>query len=273
MSKKKQSPTDRQRTITTRFGYGLFVAAVTSLTISTIIPWTGLLLQPGIRKLNVVITLLVFVISALLPPVMAYILGDKSTRYSGATRHHFNGVLFSLASFWLSILFGMISSETIQPLRKAFGDIPAMILNAWPLVAIILIMGLVAVYYAHHQHRQDTVLDSKPYQIMLFGSMIATLLYMLASQLFTIATYSVASLLYIILPIAFVAMSYVALRRGQPLRLPYAVIATSIGLCATALAGQFIALWSFDMLASCTIGLWVWASYLLLMRRVSPITR
>ena len=88
----------QKNSITVRFGYALFALMVLSVVTSTIIPLSQALSYPTARHLNIWLMLLSFSAAAVLPLLVSYLIGDKVTHNKNKLLHHYNGVLFGLAS-------------------------------------------------------------------------------------------------------------------------------------------------------------------------------
>jgi len=266
MTKQKKVSVNSQRKITVVFGYGLFVAALVAVTVSTIIPWSLMLLNPSAKHLNVVTILATFVAAAIIPFLVAYIVGDKITRTTNKVTHHYNGVLFAVMAYWLSLLFSSIGSLSIAPIRETSPEFwVSSVINLWPILATIIVISVIAVsYHMRTQKAGESVLEYRPYQFVLTASLIAPLLLTLPQ----IADgYLLASFLNIIVPAIFIGISYMTLRKVQQIkriRLTYAIVAVSFGIIAMQFAGQMTGNMPYGALVSvmAAVGAIVWASFL-----------
>jgi hypothetical protein len=275
----KKHPTQTNRTfkkVTVVFGYGLFVLAILNLIISTVIPWTGLLLSPyPVQKTNVAVQLVSFIFAVVLPPLVGYILGQKMTHRHDRLTHHFNGVLFGIVAYWVSVFTGFVAVDTIQPIRNTFSEPWATVITSWPIVATLVVMSGLAFYYAHNMKQKDSVLHDRVYQFALFAGVVSIPVYEI---LFLVRYYDVGSLIYDVVVLAAILgciiISRYAIHRFQPTQknpLSLSVIAVSVGLITMQLAGEIIALitpWYLtNQIGSAIAGIIAWLLYLLLVVR------
>lgn len=248
VKKHKHNDTLQKTTIT--FGYGLFIAFVLSVTLSTVIPFSVIAFDSRARHINVIAIMLSLTLSAVLPLILAYIIGDKSTRTKNETSHHFNGVLLGFAAYWLSVFIGLINSDLIVDIRHAVSGPLASVVVCWPVVLTFLIVLWVALNYT--LRRRGTLLEHGPYQALLIAGMIA------------VSAYSLSPI-YIIVPVVVVGVAYILLSQITPrmTRLTVAVLAYTIGMIAVTLTWQIVTGSLFmTMLSSYIVGLLVWAAYL-----------
>lgn len=270
--KSKQTNINSQRNVTVLFGYSLFVLTVAALLLS-MIPWGAVMFfNPVVKHFNVALTLVSFIAAVVLPPFVSYILGDRSTHSKNKVLHHFNGVLFGIATYWLSLLAGSLSSLTVSLVRDTFAEPWATVINGWPIVAIILIMAIVGTTYAHRQKDNGSVLQHLPYQFVLIAGAISTFVYASTNQYYIQSIAWLVSTLYIVLPALMIVISYKALAKAQPSRssrLAFAIVAVSIGFIAMTTSAQFIWYLSRYEFIPMIIGVIVWAIYLRLISRTS----
>ncbi len=271
MQKKKQSP-DPQRNVTIVFGYALFIITLLVIIVSTVIPFSALLFSPTVRHANVIIALISLVAGAAAPLLIAYIIGDRATHVKNKASHHYNGVLFGITAYWLSLLFGFIGSESLASIRDTFAEPLATIVGSWPILATILVMTFVAVTYTHTQKHKNSVLQHLPYQLVLSSAVIATIVYAVAHIDYTASIFVLDSVL-IAIPAILVVLSYKLLpigKRSSSERLTSAVIAMSVGIITTTLSAQLISyltpLYIASMLPSQIIGIVIWTIYVWLIR-------
>ncbi len=274
MAKKKQAPKTNQafKKVTILFGYGLFVLVVIDLIITIVIPWATLLVQPYVlSKLNISIQLVSFVFAVILPPLIGYILGQKVTHRHDRLTHHFNGVLFGIVAYWVSIFMSLVAADTMLPIRRAFDEPLATIVAAWPILATLIIMSIIAFYYAHNHKQKDSVLQDRVYQTALLVGVLSIPVY---EFFFLINAYDSLSLVLTLIQVAvtlgLVVLSRYVIHRFQPTQknpLSLSVIAVSIGLITMQLSGAIIALanpwYVFILVTSGVLGIVAWLLYLL----------
>jgi len=277
VQKKKPAKTNQTfKKVTVVFGYALFILVLINLIVGTIIPWTGLLFTPyPIQKTNVVVQLLSFIFAIILPPVVGYILGQKMTHRHDRLTHHFNGVLFGIVAFWVSNFVSFAAVDTLGPIRSTFDEPWATVVNSWPIVATLLIMSVLAFYYAHNIKQKDSVLHDRVYQVALFASVVSIPIYL---ALFLTQYNDAGSLIYdgVFLAIVFglIGISRAVIHRFQPTlknQLSLSVVAVSIGLIVNQLTGGLIATvypWYLTVLiGSAVLGGIAWLLYLILIVR------
>lgn len=274
MATQRQTSENSQRKITIIFGYSLFVAALVTVIVSTVIPWSMILFNPVAKQLNIIATLLSFVAAAIVPFLVAYIIGDKTTRTKNKVAHHYNGVLFGVVAYWLSLFFIFLGSSTVAPIRQAIPEVwMATVVNSWPILANILVITIIAVsYHARTQKAGESVLQYRPYQVLLLSSVVATLA---LTQQYSADGYQLIGLLYVAISAIIIGISYVVLRKAHPFklaRLSSAIVAFSFGIITMGFAGQLASYVGYNTLTTLSvtcIGLATWALYLWLVVRLA----
>jgi|GEM_PF-3524643 len=235
--------------ITTFFGYGLFLLTVISITLTTIVPMITLLVRPDVMHANVLVFLIVIVVSGLLPSLASYLLGDKATHGKNKLVHHYNGVLFAVAAYWVYLFISFID---ISLRFHEIGNLPVtvmMLIGNWPVLGTLIAMIVLAVMYARSRKRQETLLHYRPFQLFTLVSAAAFLVYIswMTVQSTLLTTNEDAGLLLglslgsLVPPLLLTALSY----RILSLRLPdtrlatltLSVVAMTIGGAASALIG------------------------------------
>ncbi|MDQ5982326.1 MAG: hypothetical protein QG549_323 [Patescibacteria group bacterium] len=161
---KKHKHINKIKRTTILFGYVLFGLSLVSLTLYTVIPFGSLLFTPAVQHFNIAIILGSLVAGALLPTLLAYILGDKSTRTKSKLDHHFNGVLFAITAYWLSNLFVIVNSDFVRDIQNNFPLPIATIINAWPIFAVVLILAVTAIILSKNNNKRITLLELRPYR-------------------------------------------------------------------------------------------------------------
>ena len=266
MATPKQTNENSQRKITIIFGYSLFVVALAAVIVSIIIPWSTILLNPTSKHLSVIVILLSFVSASIVPFIVSFIIGDKTTRTRNRVTHHYNGVLFSVLAYWLSIFFSSIGA--LSPIIRTIPGVwMVAAVNAWPILATIFVITVLALrYHGRTQKTGESVLQYKPYQLLLIASVAATLA---LTQQYLAEGYQVAGgILNIAIPTIFLAIAYLVLSKVHSIkltRLSSAIIAFSFGFTTMTFAGQFGAIIGYSALTTLSvtiIGLAVWVLYL-----------
>lgn len=257
----------RYKRVTIFFGYGLFVFLLLAVTISTVVPFGSLFFNSLTRHLNVALVMISLIAGSILPPVISYVIGDKTTRSKASIDHHFNGVLFGVASYWLSLFLSFIGADTISGIRSSFPEPLATIIAGWPIIATLTIMIVIAIGFMKTTKRGVLVVDYQLYRVGLYAGFIVTFAYILWNQRYIANASWITSVLYVVVPALLIGVSYLSLsNRGfnAASRLARAMIAASFGFIASSIAGQIIP--NITILPSVAIGLLVLALYLALIR-------
>lgn len=262
---------DRIKRVTTIFGYTLFCVSLVSLTLYTVVPFGSLFFNPAVQHFNIALILGSLIAGAVLPTLIAYILGDKSTRTKSKIDHHFNGVLFAIASYWLSNLFVIVNSDFIRNIQNNFPLPIATIINAWPIFAVVLILAIVAIIFAKNNNK-ITLLEFRPYRYILLCSIIAQFGYGIVYSLFHDPNYFMPIALYCLIPmlifsVLFIAVSHIDI--PKQLRITTTAVAFSIGFISMTIGSQFLhsSAYFSDFLWSLTIGIFAMVIYVILIHK------
>lgn len=230
-------------------------------------------MNPDAKHLNVIIILLSFISAAIVPFIVSYIIGDKTTRTRNRVTHHYNGILFGVVAYWLSIFFSSIGA--LAPIMRTIPGIwMVAAVNAWPILATIFVITIIAInYHARPQKTGQSVLRYKPYQILLISSVIATLI--LTQQYSAEGYQAIGVLLNIVVPTVFIAISYLMFKKAytsRPARLSSAIVAFSFGFTAMSFSAQIGSVAGYTVLTTLMatiIGLATWIIYLRLIVKIS----
>lgn len=260
---KKQA--ESYKSITIFFAYGLFAFLLLATTISTALPFGSLLFDPHVRQLNAAVIMTSLIAGSILPPVISYVIGDKTTRSKASVDHHFNGVLFGVTSYWLSLFFSFIGANTISGIRSSFPEPLATIIAGWPIIVTLVIMVLVAIGFTKTTKKVALAVDYRPFRITLFLGFIATFVYILWNQQYVANSPWIISVLYVSVPVLLIGAAYLLLSNvgfSRTSRLARAVATVSLGFIASSIAGRLIP--GVTMGVSIGIGLLCLALYLAL---------
>lgn len=243
MVKKKKLELTHQKVIVW-LGYMLFGVIIIGTILSTVIPWSQLLLQPYVRHWNVSILLLTLVAGAILPVLIAYFIGDKTTRGKNKLMHHYNGVLFGVLAFWLSLLFSFIGSNILNTLRMSnLPDSLVSVISMWPILATVIILVVIAITHTR-SHKNGSVLTYTPYQALLLVCVAVSSALPLIIYLAMTRDNYFQNLLSVIVPVVFILISYLILRkRNKETRINHLMLATlivSMGLITVNVVNQVL---------------------------------
>lgn len=238
---KKTTPAYDKTTII--FGYALFALTIVSFLISTAIPFSFSFQYPGARHFNIAVMVVSFAIATFLPILAAYFIGDRATHAKNKTLHHYNGILFGVAAHWSTVLFSWIGFSSILGLGDNAFPASLVVSNVVPVVLTILLMAALAIAYTHKQKNNTSVLQYKPYQMILISSVVFATVYPYFSGFFDAGLLAIITT--ISLPIIATAIAYKVLAKFQSTRLARlsdAIIAMSMGWIAIWLANSLISL-------------------------------
>lgn len=260
--------------LTTIFGYALFAVTVLSYLLTYAIPMSSALQYPGVRHFNVIAMVVVIGISAILPALVSYLIGDRATHTKNKALHHYNGVLFGIAAYWAAALFSWVSFSAM--LSVGHSPYPTgMVVNfVIPVILAVLIMIAVAISYAKKQKSNASVLQYRPFQIVLIASVVIGFIFPYISNYINDTILGVIGTLSI--PLVATAVAYIVLAKYQTTRLARlsdAIIAMSMGWVTVWLASSLIAAAIFEPsehsfqiaeIMAYAAGLVVFAAYLFL---------
>ena len=275
MIKPSKKTLDKQNNVTIFFGYSLFIATVVTVIIGTIIPLGSALFHPTARHFNIVVLLFTFTAAAVLPALVSYVLGDRATHTKNKLLHHYNGVLFGIAAYWVALLVTFIGiSQYILLSGLPAPILGTVIVNGLPIIITIAVMAYVAISYAHKRNNKASILHHRPYQVVLIGSTLGFLGYVIAGQNYGVVEILWLSISSTLIPIILTVVSYRVLAKyhtSRVARFADAVIAMSIASIVSSLANTFVAYLTLPFMAtigiSYAIAIAIWALYLYLRSR------
>lgn len=272
-SKNKQK-INKNNNITVVFGYSLFALIVLGTILWTIIPFSNALFYPTSRHFNIIALMISFVAAAILPALASYVLGDRATHNKNKALHHYNGVLFGIAAFWVATALSFVVWAPLARINELPVPFPSVLASAVPIMLAIIVMTFVAITYAKKKKNTLSVLEHYPYQIVLIVSILALNLSVAMSGNFDSSVNFWQIMTPYVYLIALVFISYRVLAKyhtSRSARLTDALIAMSISYVTMTSIGSYIAFlnlhWSVTLLWSYIIALVVWAAYLYLRSR------
>jgi hypothetical protein len=235
---------DKQQRITILFGYTLFGLTALSFLLHTLIPFSLSFQYPNAKHFNIIIMIVVFGMAALLPALISYFIGDSATRSKSKTVHHYNGVLFGITAYWLAILLSWVGFNLVSFVSSQPYPLPLVVNNIIPIAITMLSMTALAIGYSKKQTKNSTVINYRPFQMVLLGSVVLGFLYPnFSGDLETTFMGIVSGYLLPALIIVVTAVAYMVLSKHHTTRLARlsdALIAMSMGWIATWLANAFI---------------------------------
>ena len=228
--------------ITTIFGYSLFALTVLSFLVSTAIPFGFALFTPTARHFNIAVMIVVFAVAVILPALASYFIGDRVTHAKNKALHHYNGILFGIAAYWVAQLFSWVGFSSLLHITEDSFPLNLAVTNSMPVIITIIVMALIAVSYIKKQTGRASVLQYRPYQVTLIAAIIGSFIAPYFSGSFDM-NYLAASIATLVVPVILVAIAYKALDRLQPARLARlsdAIVALSFGWITIWIAATFI---------------------------------
>lgn len=270
---KKQKQIDNVEKVTVLFGYGLFALFLVALIQTTVYPWVTTLFYPAAKHLYILIFAASMIAGGVLPTLLSYFIGDRVTHSKNKLVHHFDGVLFGIAAFWIALFIGYFSTDVITWLRSIFPDTFVLIVNsAWQIAIPALIMAVTAYAYTHQRKRKSSILEFRPYQMVLFGSITLFGISVLVGAFDSSALF-INVILTIGMPLFLTALSYVALLKlplPQSSRLTLSVLSMSFAFIAsyiTSMSLSYVMAYNDFLLFSFITSPVVMVAYLLFIRR------
>lgn len=256
--------------ITIIFGYSLFALTVISFLLSTVIPFSHALTYPTARHFNIIVMVIAFAIAAIIPALISYLIGDRATHNKNKSLHHYNGVLFGIAAYWVAQVLSWVGFNSVLGASELNFLIPLAINNVLPVILAVIIMAIVAVTYTKKKNTAS-VLHHRPYQIVLIASIVGHLIY---PVLISSATYTLSAITFLAAPVIVIAIAYKILAKYHSTRLAQlsdAIIAMSMGWIVMWVSDPLFALlqtpYPFTPIPSYVAGTVVFASYLYLRTR------
>ena len=242
MIKKKHKNSSHQQYVTWT-GYGLFALIFAGLAITTIIPFAGLLANPRVLHMNVLITLLSFTVGVLLPFIVAYVIGDKAARSKNKRLHHYDGVMFGLLAYWLALLFGQIGyyASVVLPLDMSW-QLGLVFSQFWPVLATAAVSLFIAVHYHRKRATKNGVLDCTLFSrvFLVAAALVSVLLPLLVAL--TSSQISAMSFVSPVAALVLFALSYIALKSVPRSRVNLAAIGSTIFVIASFAVAQVLPL-------------------------------
>lgn len=262
---KNKKLSNNQMSLTVLFGYSLFILTAIGTIGAVAITLTRVLGNPAVQRERIIILFISMALATILPPLISYIVGNRATRSMSRLEHHYNGVLFGIASVWLALILSTSGlSAAIQ---------------FWPAIVTTLLMLAVGIGYAKSPKQQVTLLHYKPYQASLLLG-IAGMIVLNGWYLASYVTAHLGSLNFgswemitgttVPVQLVILAISYrlsILKKSAWHARLTNASISASIGIIATIVVGQLMIMFTTIntttlVLLMNAVGICVWIVYM-----------
>jgi len=271
-SKSKQKLNNNNATVI--FGYSLFALIVLGSLLWTVIPLSNALFYPTSRHFNIIALMISFVAAAILPALASYALGDRATHNKNRALHHYNGVLFAIAAFWVATALSFVVWAPLASISELPVPLPSVLASAVPIILAVAVMTFLAITYTKKKKNSSSVLEHRPYQIVLIGFILALNLSLALSGNYDSGVKLWEIITPYIYPVVVVFVSYRVLAKyhiSRFARLTDALIAMSFSYITMTSIGSYIAFlnlhWSVTLIWSYIIALVVWVAYLYLRTR------
>ncbi len=261
--------------LTVIFGYSIFAVLIIGLFNTTIIPFAT---SPYVDSTEIILRrisiIAALVLSAIVPPLVAYIAGDISHRKASRLQRHYDGVMFAALGTWLA--FGISLA--------AYQFIPAPDLNIfvtiwvqfWPsLLATPLVITILAYFYHKKKASPFGPLAFAPFQFLIVTSMLAFIVLQILGS-FSISlnrswtSWEISAFVTTILLFVMIFLSYQTARLLHKDSVGHVSLTAGIVTLGSIATTAVLTLGYFDslawMLSVTLIGFSAWALYLFLHR-------
>ena len=250
------------------FGSALFIAAITiQAVVAGTVLWYLRVFETSVA-INAAGAFGLLALAGILPPLIAFFIGDRSTKVRSKYEHFYNGMLFAFMTIWLGMFITFyiapsLSGIKIPFLTNEFGGI-------WPAMFALAIAIAIGIEYGQKRH-QKLLHEFLPFKLALTIPLIALiagsaweLIRQLASP--NPSVYGLMIIMPVILMVGLLVISYtLSTERTPGDKLTEACVSASIGLFAIMIASQLryagfgIAT---DILVPSAIGILVWLAFL-----------
>lgn len=202
--------TEKYNKATVLFGYLLFAATVITFITGTLYPFASGLFQfsgPNTRYTFIITSILAFAAAIILPALASYLLGDHATHTKNRTLHHYNGVLFGFAAYWISMVFSSISYQSIFGFQDFSTVLSIVITNVVPVILTLAVMAILAVQYAKSDTKAST-LYFRPFQVIVLIATLAHITFLLSVQHAAPESMIAVSIISLLVPTIPVVIAY-----------------------------------------------------------------
>lgn len=210
----------------------------------------------------------VLTLAGILPPLIAFTIGDRSTKVRSRYEHFYNGILFAFMTIWL----GMFIALFVAP--RVSGFLPPYVTDdlggIWPAVLALVVAIVIGIEYGYKRH-QKLLHEYLPFKLAFVISLLALIagsIWELARQLASPnpSVYGIVIMVPILLMIGLLVISYfLSTEKGAGNKLTEACVAASVGLFAIMIASQ-IPYFGFgistQIIMPSVIGILVWLTFL-----------
>lgn len=227
---KNKKITEKLNRATTIFGYSFFAVTVVTFIIGTLTPFASRLIAfvgPETGRMFLISSIISFALAVILPALVSYTIADRATYSKNKALHHYNGVLFGFAAYWISMVIGLMGFQSMFGLDYS-ASFTVIFVNVLPVVLTIGFMVMLAVLYAKSDSR-TSVLYHRPFQVALIVSLIAYIVQLLSTQSAAPDAVVIAALLSLIMPVVPVFIAYILLKKQYATKLA-GISAAIIGL-------------------------------------------
>lgn len=150
------------------FGVALFVAAVAVQAVLAGTTYWHLRTFDIDGGVNAAGSFLLVMVAALIPPLAAYLVGDKATKVRSEYEHHYNGILFAFLTVWLGLAVTVVAGSTLGEVRIPYLD--AELNRLWPAAIALMIAIAIGISYGAHRH-QKPLHDYLLFKLVFIGAL------------------------------------------------------------------------------------------------------
>ena len=235
-------------------GYILFGLLITSVAISTTIPFGIMLFNPRVLHYNVAVTAVALTVGAFLPALLGYIVGDNSVKTKSKLDHHFNGVLFGLLAFWIVTILGgldILPYELLVTQQNA----RMILMNTLPSIAVVLITATLAIAHTRSRQAKHDILEYKPFSILLIACVAVYSSWTLITDIVT-ENIGIFSFMLLMITTVFGLLSYVTLRKSKLTtysKIVWSAVSLSVLFITMFISFQFVSGVSYYVLPQATM--------------------
>lgn len=272
---KKQAQAYRME-LTAWFGFAIFAIGLIAQLLSVSVSLAAFTKQPYVKfeqLLPIATGWVVTLLAGIVPPLVAYVAGEKLAKPRTKYEHYYNGVLFAFLAIWLSAAISAVFFSFVP--MPATLMIPFEYLQYVPQVLALLIVVLLAYLYGK-KYKKVPLHDFKPYRLLLVGCMLV--LFLVGTLQLLVTAYSQAAELVVIgalgilISIGMVVVPYAFSYETHSMsRLTHACIAGSIGIWSLAAMASLpfyaFKLEALQVMVPAVVSLAAWFVYIYLLHR------
>lgn len=262
--------------LTAWFGLAIFAIGLIAQLLAVVTSYTAFTKQPYVtfgQIAPIVAGWLVTLLAGIIPPLVAYLVGEKLAKPRARYEHYYNGVLFAFLAIWLSAAISSVLFSFVPVPTNLI--IPFEYIQYIPQLVSLAIVVLLAALYGK-KYKKVPLHDFTPYRLLLIGCIMT--LFLVGTLLFMVSAYSqagelvVVGILGILISLGMIVVPYAFSHEIHSMaRLTYACIAGSIGIWSlaamTSLPFYAFRLEALQVMVPAVVSLAAWFVYIYLLHR------